>query len=124
MPSSDGAGARPGAGGRFETAQWSLVLLEGVLEALREEYEAGGRKKVFERLAEFLTAGPEAGTHAEAGRELGMSPGAVKVAVHRLRRRYREELRRRVADTLGSEEDVEEEIRTLLGTLGPSREVL
>jgi RNA polymerase sigma-70 factor (ECF subfamily) len=53
-----------------------------------------------------------------------MSAGAVKVAVHRLRRRYREELRRRVADTLGSEEDVEEEIRYLLGTLGPSREGL
>ena len=56
-----------------------------------------------------------------AARDLETSAGAVKVAVHRLRRRYREELRRRVADTVDSDQDVEDELRYLLKTLGPSR---
>jgi len=123
------------AEGRFEQAlahsetperlyerQWCLTLLDGVFEALRAEYAATGKEDLFDRLKEFLTAGPDAGTHADAARELGTSVGAVKVAVHRLRRRYREELRRRVADTVGSDEDMEDEIRYLLETLGPSRD--
>jgi RNA polymerase sigma-70 factor (ECF subfamily) len=105
---------------RLYDRQWCLSLLEGVLESLREDYAAAGRARVFDRLQAFLTA-DEAGTHAEAARELGMSPGAVKVAVHRLRRRYRQELRRRVADTVASEPEIEDEIRYLLRTLGPSR---
>ena len=106
---------------RLYDRQWSLTLLDGVFEALRAEYAATGRGALFDRLKQFLATGPEAGSHADAARELGTSAGAVKVAVHRLRRRYREELRRRVADTVGSDQDVEDEIRHLLETLGPSR---
>jgi RNA polymerase sigma-70 factor (ECF subfamily) len=106
---------------RLYDRQWCLTLLDGVFEALRAEYAAAGKEKLFDRLKEFLTAGADAGTHADAARELGTSAGAVKVAVHRLRRRYREELYRRVADTVGSDKDVEDEIRYLLETLGPSR---
>jgi RNA polymerase sigma-70 factor (ECF subfamily) len=109
---------------RLYDRQWCLTLLDGVFEALGAEYAAAGKKVVFDRLKEFLTAGEDAGTHADAARELGTTAGAVKVAVHRLRRRYREELCRRVADTVGSDEDVEDEIRYLLETLGPSREGL
>ena len=106
---------------RLYDRQWCLTLLEGVLEALRAEYAAADKGAVFDRLQEFLTGGKDAGTHADAARELGTSAGAVKVAVHRLRRRYREELRRRVADTVGSDQDVEDELQYLLKTLGPSR---
>ena len=74
--------------------------------------------------SDFLTADEGAGTHAEAARELCMTEAAVKVAVHRLRRRYRDELRRRVADTVESAEDVEDEIRYLLKTLGRSKDDL
>jgi RNA polymerase sigma-70 factor (ECF subfamily) len=102
---------------RLYDRQWCLTLLDGVFESLRAEYAGTGRAKLFDRLKEFLTAGPDAGTHADAARELGTSAGAVKVAVHRLRRRYREELRRRVAETVGSDEDLEDEIRSLLETL-------
>jgi RNA polymerase sigma-70 factor (ECF subfamily) len=105
---------------RLYDRQWCLTLLDGVFEALRAEYAATGRTKVFDRLKEFLTAGEEAGTHADAAEDLGTSSGAVKVAVHRLRRRFREELRRRVADTVGPDQDVEDEIRDLLATLHPS----
>jgi RNA polymerase sigma-70 factor (ECF subfamily) len=106
---------------RLYERQWCLTLLERVLDAVRADYVASGKQEVFDRLRAFLTEGPDAGTHADAARELGTSAGAVKVAVHRLRRRYREELRRRVADTVGSDQDVEDELRYLLETLGPSR---
>ncbi len=109
---------------RLYDRQWCLTLLDGVFEALRAEYAAAGKENVFGRLKEFLTAGADAGTHADAARELGTSAGAVKVAVHRLRRRYRDELRRRVADTVGSDEDVEDEMRCLLETLRPARDAM
>ena len=109
---------------RLYDRQWCLTLLDGVFEALRAEYEATGKAAVFDRLKEFLTAGKDAGTHADVARQLGTSAGAVKVAVHRLRGRYREELRRRVADTVGSDQEVEDEIRYLLKTLGPANEGL
>jgi DNA-directed RNA polymerase specialized sigma24 family protein len=104
---------------RLYDRQWCLTLLDGVVEALRAEYAATGKVVLFDRLKEFLATGNEAGTHADVARELGTTAGAVKVAVHRMRRRYRDELRRRVADTLGSDEDVEDELRYLFETLGP-----
>ena len=58
-----------------------------------------------------------AGTHADAASDLAMTPAAVKVAVHRLRRRYRGALRRRVAETVDSEEAIDEEMRYLLKTV-------
>jgi DNA-directed RNA polymerase specialized sigma24 family protein len=97
--------------------QWCLDLLAAVLATLRSEYAAEGREALFDRLRGFLTADDGAGTHAEAGAALDMTPGAVKVAVHRLRRRYRDALRARVAETVDSEEEVEAEIRDLLATL-------
>lgn len=107
---------------RLYDRQWSLTLLDGVFEVLRADYAAAGKAELFDRLKEFLTSGEDAGTHVEAARELDTTAGAVKVAIHRLRRRYREELRRRVADTVGPDQDVDDEIRYLLATLGPSRE--
>jgi RNA polymerase sigma factor (sigma-70 family) len=109
---------------RLYDRQWCLTLLGGVLDGLGDDYEAAGKGRVFDRLKDFLTADEGAGTHAQAARELRMSEAAVKVAVHRLRRRYREELRRRVADTVESAGDVEDEIRYLLKTLGRPKDVL
>lgn len=110
---------------RLYDRQWCLTLLAGVLEDLREDYAASpGSARVFDRLKTFLTAGEGAGTYADAAKDLGMTASAVKVAVHRLRRRYREALRRRVADTVGSPQEVDEEIRYLLKTLGNSRDDL
>lgn len=103
---------------RLYDRQWCLTLLAGVLDDLREDYAAGGRERVFDRLKAFLTSGEDAGTHAEAAAELGMTAAAVKVAVHRLRHRYREALRRRVASTVESDPEVDDEIRYLLKTLG------
>ena len=98
--------------------QWSLTLLASVLDQLRHEYVEAGNERLFDRLSAFLTMDDTAGTHAEAGRELGMSADAVKMALHRLRRRYRDALRRSVADTVQSPEDVEDELSYLLKALG------
>jgi DNA-directed RNA polymerase specialized sigma24 family protein len=106
---------------RLYERQWCLTLLAGVLDDLREEYVAVGRERVFDRLKDFLAADEDAGTHADAARDLEMTAAAVKVAVHRLRRRYREGLRERVADTVASSEDIEDEIRYLLKSLARSQ---
>ena len=102
---------------RLFDRQWCLTLLDRVLDALREEYAAAGREGVFARLSGFLTFDESAGTYAEAARELGMTQAAVKVAVYRLRGRYRDALRRCVADTVATDAEVEDEIRYLLKTL-------
>jgi DNA-directed RNA polymerase specialized sigma24 family protein len=97
--------------------QWCLALLATVLESLRIDYANAGNEALFDRLRGFVTMDDAAGTHADAAADLEMTPGAVKVAVHRLRRRYRDALRARVADTVDSEEAVEAELRELLSTL-------
>jgi DNA-directed RNA polymerase specialized sigma24 family protein len=109
---------------RLYDRQWCLTLLASVLDDVREDYVAAGRERVFDRLKDFLTGDEAAGTHADAARNLAMTAAAVKVAVHRLRRRYHERLRRHVADTVAAAQDVEDEIRYLLKTLGRSNDGL
>ena len=109
---------------RLYDRQWCLTLLVGVLDDVREDYEAVGRDRLFDRLRDFLTGDEGAGTHADAARDLGMTAAAVKVAVHRLRRRYRAALRRRVADTVETDQEIDDEIRYLLKTLDGPRDGL
>jgi RNA polymerase sigma-70 factor (ECF subfamily) len=95
--------------------RWALTLLDGVLAGLRAEYAAAGQDLLFDRLKLSLTG--EAGTFQEMAVELGMTEGAVKVAAHRLRRRYRGRLRAAIAETVASPEEVEAEIRDLFAVL-------
>jgi RNA polymerase sigma-70 factor (ECF subfamily) len=90
-----------------------------VLDRLRAEYAAAGKGPLFEKLKGHLTDDGQGPPHAEAARELGLTEGAVKVAVHRLRRRYRELLRDEIAQTLADPREVEDEIRALFAALGP-----
>jgi RNA polymerase sigma factor (sigma-70 family) len=99
--------------------QWCRTLLAAVLDDVRHRYVADGSERLFDRLSGFLTSDGQGETHALAAADLGMTAGAVKVAVHRLRRRYREALWRRVAETVASEDDVESEIRILLTSVTP-----
>jgi DNA-directed RNA polymerase specialized sigma24 family protein len=105
---------------RLYDRQWCLTLLDGVLDTLRQQYAAAGQEALFVRLSGFLTFDEEAGTYADAAGDLGMTPAAVKVAAYRLRGRYRDALRRHVADTVVSDTEVDEEIRYLLKTLEPA----
>jgi RNA polymerase sigma factor (sigma-70 family) len=98
--------------------RWALTLLEQVLAHLEAEQTASGNAKSFAVLKEFLTDGGRGTSHEEVGRRLGLSAGAVKVAVHRLRKRYRELLEEEIAHTVTSPDEVEEERRHLLAALG------
>lgn len=98
--------------------EWAVALLARVIERLRTECEADGKAKQFEQLKVFLTAGKGAVPHAEVARSLGMDEGAVRVAAHRLRKRYRELLRDEIAHTLSDPAQVEEEMRALFGAFG------
>ncbi len=97
--------------------RWALTLLDQVLGRLRAEYGKDGKTRLFEQLKATLTGERRTIAYAEIGERLGMSEGAVKVAVHRLRQRYREVLREEIAETVAGPEEVEEEIRALFSAL-------
>ncbi len=97
--------------------RWALDLLERVLAQLRNEYAGSGRAELFDLLKEALTAGKSSAPYAVLAVQLQMSEGAVKVAVHRLRRRYRELLRAEIAQTVASENEIDDEIRYLFAAL-------
>jgi len=94
--------------------RWALTLLEQVLARLRDDFSASGKAEQFERLKILLWGEKGAPAYAEIAAKLGLSEGALKVAVHRLRQRYRELLREEVAHTVASPAEVDEEIRHLI----------
>ena len=95
--------------------EWALALLGKVIERLQKECEADGKAKLFEQLKNFLTAGKGGTAQAEVAKALNMEEGAVRVAIHRLRKRYRQLLRDEIAQTLADAADVDEEMRALFG---------
>jgi RNA polymerase sigma-70 factor (ECF subfamily) len=98
--------------------RWALALLEGVLGDVRGEYTRAGKSDLFDALKSTLTGDPRSAPYAEIAGRLGMTEGAVQVAVHRLRSRYRAALRARIAATVADPADIEEEIRDLFAALG------
>ena len=96
--------------------QWALSLLEHVLSRLHAEMAAEGKSALFEALKDTLT-GVRSIAYAAIGTQLGMTEGAVKVAVHRLRRRYRDLLREQITETVTSPDEIGDEIRYLLSCL-------
>ncbi len=103
---------------RLFDRRWAEALLERVMERLKHDYESTGRAAVYARLQQFLWGRQAEISYAEMGLCLGLSEGAIKVAVHRLRQRFRELLREEVAKTVETPEEVEEELRYLLGAFG------
>jgi len=99
--------------------RWALTLLECVLARLGDEFKAAGKEQEFEKLKPYLMADKGAIPYAETAGLMGMSDGAVKVAIHRLRRRFRELFRQEVAHTVEKPEEIDEEIRHLLAAFGP-----
>jgi RNA polymerase sigma factor (sigma-70 family) len=94
--------------------QWVMTLLDQVLDTLRDEYHTEGKGDLFEELKAVITGQPVA--YADMAARLWRSEGALKVAAHRLRHRYRELMRARIAATVG-EGEVEDELRHLLAVL-------
>jgi RNA polymerase sigma-70 factor (ECF subfamily) len=101
---------------RLFERRWALAVLERVLVRLESDYRHSDQAALFAALKETLTAAT-APSHGEIAQALGMSPAAVKVAAHRLRRRYRAILQDEIAQTVASPEEVAEEIAYLLKCL-------
>jgi hypothetical protein len=101
---------------RLYARQWAVTVVERARERLRLAYVAAGKSREFEVLAPYLVGGPGANA-APVAPALGISEGAARVALHRLRRRFGAELRAEVAGTVDGPEQVEEELHFLLTAL-------
>lgn len=104
---------------RIYERRWALTFLDRVLQSLREDYAGQGKAELFEALKGTLTTGRSDAPYADIARDLGMTEGAIKVAVHRLRQRYRDTLHREIADTVAHPSEVDKEIRHLFAALSP-----
>ena len=103
---------------RIYDRAWAVTLLERVIRRLCDENAGAGKALIFERLKPFLMLGRSDIPYAQAAAGLEMTEGAVRVAVHRLRRRYRELLREEIGQTLSDPAQVEEEMRALFSAFG------
>ena len=95
-------------------ARWATVLLDRTLDRLQGDYNTAGKNGLFDCLKGFLTGDSDDVPYADTARALDMSEGAVKVAVHRLRRRFRDALVKEIAETVSDPADIDGEIRHLL----------
>jgi RNA polymerase sigma-70 factor (ECF subfamily) len=102
---------------RLYERRWALTLLEQTMARLRAEFEHAGKIGEFERLKSFLTADKREIPYATVAAELRMNESALRVAVHRLRKRYREMFREEIGHTLAEGEDIDTELRYLLAVL-------
>ncbi|MBW8038727.1 MAG: sigma-70 family RNA polymerase sigma factor [Planctomycetes bacterium] len=96
---------------------WALAVLDRAMSQLAAEAANSKKQELFDHLKVYLTARKSAVPYRDVAEELGMSEGAVKVAVHRLRRRYRQLLRDEIAQTVATEDQIDEEIRDLFTAL-------
>ena len=101
---------------RIFERRWALSVLDRVMERLRSEFVHHGRPEHFARLKVFLL-GQSDTPYAALAREMNTSEGTLKVAIHRLRKRYREFFRQEIADTVVDPVEVESELRLLAAVL-------
>ena len=102
---------------RLFERQWALTVLDRVQTRLRSVSMRSGKAQLFEQLKDFVTGVETDITYSEAAQSLGMSEGAVRVAIHRLRRRFRDLLREEIEQTVADPAEVDDEIRFMLVTL-------
>ena len=102
---------------RLYDQKWAASLLDQVMQSLRVEYASLGKGALFDVLRGVVWGGGQTAGYAELARQAGLTEGAFKVAVHRLRARFRECLHQEVAQTVASPGDIEDELRQLLSAL-------
>ena len=98
--------------------QWAVTVLARAMDVLQAECAVGGKSALFDQLRPSLLGESEYGDQAAAAEALGLSGGAMKVAVHRMRHRFRQCVKEEIAGTLKDEAAVEDEMRSLLSALG------
>ena len=111
-----GASEQPDNPEHLFDREWALETIAGALQALRDEMVKAGKSEQFDALKGSLT-GQDEPPREEIAARLDMSAGAVKVAVHRLRQRYRKLLRAAIAETVSNEADLNDEMRYLVAVL-------
>ena len=97
--------------------EWALTTLANVRARLSDEQDVSKKSDQFETLQVYLTGDANLPSYREAGQSLGMSEGAVKVAVHRMRNRFAQLLREHIGQTVAEEEEIDDEIRALMDAL-------
>lgn len=107
--------------GRLFERRWAFTLLDRVLGQLRDEYAGRGKAREFESLRACLTI--ENPDYAAIAPRVGVTQSALRVRVHRLRRRYGELLREEIARTVQDPADVDDELRELLSAVGPASDM-
>jgi RNA polymerase sigma-70 factor (ECF subfamily) len=98
--------------------QWARQLLETVVSRLRAEYAEGGRQHVFDQLKPLMIKDTDADSYEVVAQRLGITIGAAKTAVYRMRKRYCDLLRSEIAQTVCRAEDVQDELQQLFEALG------
>lgn len=99
---------------RLFDRRWALMLMERVLHRLRDEHTAAGKADLFDALKGYLTGDDHGVPYSNLAGRIGSSEGAIKVAVHRLRRRFRDVLVAEIAETVEDPADIDGEIAYLL----------
>jgi len=94
--------------------QWGHAVLEHALSRLAAEHEQQGKADQFQLLKRWLTGGAGGGDQTAAAAQLGLSEGAVKVAIHRLRKRFRDSVKAEIAQTVSSDQEARDEMRYLI----------
>lgn len=102
---------------RIFERRWAFTLLEATLARLRDEFAARQKLDLFEQLKLHLSIDPSAVPYRQIAEEFGKTEGAIKVAVHRLRERFRELLRAEIAQTVSDPKEVDEELRDLFSAI-------
>lgn len=98
---------------RIFERQWALTLLENAMRRLKQEFDESGRSAQFEALKAHLGADDQRTPYEELARQLNTTAGALRVAAHRLKQRCRELLRAEIADTVNSDDEIDDELRSL-----------
>jgi DNA-directed RNA polymerase specialized sigma24 family protein len=97
--------------------EWAMILLDAVLIELRREYVSEGREALYAALSGSLSGEVLTRSYLELGVALGLSEGAVKMSVQRLRRRFGELLRQEIGRTVGDPQEIDDEIRALFAAV-------
>lgn len=97
--------------------EWALTLLDNVRTTLAEEWAADDKRSQFAELSVYLTGEKAGSSYREVGERLGMTEGAIKVAIHRLRRRFRDLLREQISQTVDGDAEIDAEIQVLFNAL-------
>ena len=99
--------------------RWAMTVLDRAMQNLGAESTEAGNGQQFESLKQYLTSADPQVPYGEAAQDLGMSEGAIRTAVHRLRKRYGQALRAEIAQTVANPADTDEEVRHLLAVVRP-----